>query len=139
MRRPRLSFLVFLTGAFLSVSPLLGQSPVALVTRRLPPTEQLPPVSPRRLLTLAEVEGLALIHNPSLARAAAQIISAEGDWVQNGLAPNPIISIGEQQVGSRGIAEQDGISIQQEIVTGRKLLLNREVASRNTEIRRQQW
>jgi cobalt-zinc-cadmium efflux system outer membrane protein len=90
-------------------------------------------------MTLPELEQLALQHNPSLARAGALVRAAQGDWVQTGLYPNPSIGLGEQQTGSRGIAEQDGISVQQEIVTGQKLKLNREVATREILWNRQQW
>lgn len=99
---------------------------------RLPPPEEV------QHLTLATLEQLALAHHPSLARAAAEIHAAQGGWLQDGLYPNPTLSLGQQQTGSRGIAEQDGISLQQEIVTGNKLGLDREVAARKIAWSRQQ-
>ncbi len=50
-------------------------------------------------------------------------------WEQVGLAPNPARRLLGQQIGSRGLAEQDGVVISQEIVRGGKLHLNRAVAS----------
>jgi cobalt-zinc-cadmium efflux system outer membrane protein len=88
---------------------------------------QSPPQRPERILTLADLESLALANNPSFARAAANLEALRGKWLQAGLSPNPIVSLGQQQTGSRGLAEQDGVSVTQEFVRGDKLRLGREV------------
>jgi cobalt-zinc-cadmium efflux system outer membrane protein len=80
-------------------------------------------------LSLADFEGMALSCNPSVARAAALVQAARGNWVQVGLKPNPSIGYEGQQLGSGGLAEQHGVFAQQEIVRGGKLRLNREVAA----------
>jgi cobalt-zinc-cadmium efflux system outer membrane protein len=80
-------------------------------------------------LTLAEFENMALSANPSVARAAALVRAARGKWVQVGLKPNPTIGYEGQQLGSGGLAEQHGVFVEQEIVRGGKLQLNREVAA----------
>jgi len=80
-------------------------------------------------LTLAQLEGMALSSNPSIARAAALVQAARGNWIQVGLKPNPTVGYEGQQLGSGGLAEQHGIFAEQEIVRGGKLRLNREVAA----------
>ena len=80
-------------------------------------------------LTLAKLEEMAMSANPSVARAAALVQAASGNYVQVGLPPNPTVGYEGQQIGSRGLAEQDGVFINQEIVRGGKLKLNRQVAA----------
>ena len=92
--------------------PAVGLKPVALGT-----------------LTLADLEQMALVANPSVARAAALVQAARGNWVQVGLQPNPTVGYLGQQIGSRGLAEQDGVYVDQQIVRGGKLGLNREIAA----------
>ncbi|HEX5104644.1 MAG TPA: hypothetical protein VFV87_12575, partial [Pirellulaceae bacterium] len=71
--------------------------------------------------TLADFEQMALAANPSVARAAALVQAARGNYTQVGLPPNPSVGYEGQQLGSGGLAEQDGIFIQQEFVRGGKL------------------
>lgn len=78
--------------------------------------------------SLAELEALALANNPAIARAAARAEAARGNQLQVGLTPNPIVGYEGQQLGSGGLAEQQGIGVGQEIVRGGKLQLNRAVA-----------
>ena len=80
-------------------------------------------------LTLSDLEQMAMSANPSVARAAAQVQAASGNYTQVGLPPNPTVGYSGQQIGSRGLAEQDGVFINQEIVRGGKLKLNRQVAA----------
>jgi cobalt-zinc-cadmium efflux system outer membrane protein len=117
-----------------------GQEPggaVALVNPANPsPLEQLPaPASqPPGGLTLEVLEGMALLGNPALVRATAEVGAARGNWVQVGLKPNPTVGYEGQQIGSGGLAEQHGVSFGQEIVTGGKLRLNRAIARGDIEI-----
>jgi cobalt-zinc-cadmium efflux system outer membrane protein len=98
-----------------------------------PEPETLPPATLKPVnigaLTLADLEQMALAANPSVSRAGALVEAARGNWVQVGLPPNPSVGYEGQQIGSRGLAEQDGIFVGQEIVRGGKLRLNREVAA----------
>ncbi|TWT34851.1 TolC family protein [Blastopirellula retiformator] len=79
--------------------------------------------------SLTELEELALQNNPALAEAVARVNAAHGNWVQVGLAPNPVLGYSGQQLGSGGLATQTGMFIGQEFVTGHKLGLNREIAA----------
>lgn len=90
---------------------------------------RLPPVEDRHTLRLDEVEQLALVHNPSLARAAADVDAARGAWVQSGKWRNPTVSIGQYQTGSGGELEQDGVTVSQEFVRGGKRRLDQAVAT----------
>jgi cobalt-zinc-cadmium efflux system outer membrane protein len=92
------------------------------------PQTILKPVALGRL-TLSDLEQIAIAANPSVARAAALVQAARGNWVQAGLPPNPSVGYEGQQIGSAGRAEQDGVFVAQEIVRGGKLRLSREVAA----------
>jgi cobalt-zinc-cadmium efflux system outer membrane protein len=81
-------------------------------------------------LTLTDLEQMALSSNPSVARASALVGAARGNWVQVGLPPNPSVGYEGQQLGSGGRAEQQGVLLSQEFITGGKLRLSRAVADR---------
>ncbi len=113
------------------------------LTQRLPPTTEtlqktIPKSDPSSIAAspaaansawhLATLESIALQHNPALQRAAANVSAAHGRALQVGLKPNPLMGIDYQQVGSRGLAEQFGATLQQEFVVPEKLELNRQVA-----------
>jgi cobalt-zinc-cadmium efflux system outer membrane protein len=101
--------------------------------RAAPSPELIPPPSSAadfsQRLGLADLEQLALHHNPTLAKAHAQVQVAKGQWVQVGLPPNPSVGYSGQQLGSGGLAEQHGVYLTQEIVRGGKLNLNRQAAA----------
>ena len=123
------------------VAVAVGQPPAAL--EALPPpafsgTWQLPTGPPERRLTLADVQNLAFTNNPAYARAAANLSALRGKWLQAGLPPNPIVSLGQQQTGSRGLAEQDGVSITQEFIRGGKLQLSRQAVGQEVARAEQQ-
>ncbi|WP_254511485.1 TolC family protein [Anatilimnocola floriformis] len=75
------------------------------------------------------LESIAQMENPSIARAASLVEAAKGNWVQVGLAPNPTTGYEGQQLGSGGRAEQQGVYVEQELVRGGKLRINREIAA----------
>ncbi len=78
---------------------------------------------------LEQLEQLALLNNPSIARLAALINAARGNALQVGLPPNPETGYSGQQIGSQGRAEQHGVVLNQEWVVRDKLRLNRAVAA----------
>lgn len=97
----------------------------------IPAPTPLPGTNDECGLTLTDLEQISLGGNPSLARAAARIGAARGNWVQVGLLPNPVVGYDGQQLGSGGLAEQQGIVYNQEIVRGGKLRLNRAIAAQD--------
>ena len=77
-------------------------------------------------LTIADLEQLALAHNPTLVQAATYIDSAHGKAFQAGLPFNPTAGISGEQIGAdRKAGEWTWFSLQQQIVTGGKLRLSR--------------
>jgi cobalt-zinc-cadmium efflux system outer membrane protein len=89
------------------------------------PQQAHPPSAP---LSLADLEQLALQRNPTLVQAAANVDTARGREFQSGLYPNPTVGYNGEQIGLRSKAapgEQQGIFIDQTIVTAGKLRLNR--------------
>ncbi len=83
------------------------------------------------VLTLADLEQMALQHNPTLAQAAAQIDISQAKAHQAGLYLNPTIGYQGELIGVKGAngrstpGEFQGGFIRQEIVTGCKLRLSR--------------
>jgi cobalt-zinc-cadmium efflux system outer membrane protein len=73
-------------------------------------------------LTLAQLEQLALAHNPTLRQARDAVSAAAGAARQAGLWPNPTVGYEGAQIrgGSFGGGEQGGF-VQQKIVLGGKL------------------
>ncbi|RMF40852.1 MAG: TolC family protein [Planctomycetota bacterium] len=78
-------------------------------------------------LELEEFETLALESNPAYCEASANVAALRGAWQQAGLPPNLILGYSGQQLGSSGQAEQQGVYIEQEIITGGKLGLDQQV------------
>lgn len=75
------------------------------------------------VLTLADLERMALQANPTLAQAEAAIIAAEGRRVQAGLWPNPVVGYRGEEFSSRAFNEKSehyGF-IDQPILLGGKL------------------
>jgi len=106
-------FVLFISSAFLMVaSPSYAQT-VA---------------SQQRTITLEELEHMALQDNPTFAQSTANIQAAEGRKKQSGLYPNPTIGYqGEQIRGGSFRGGEQGLFIQQDIVLGGKLGLNRKI------------
>jgi cobalt-zinc-cadmium efflux system outer membrane protein len=106
------------------------------------PAARLPAV-----LGLAELEQLAFQRNPTLVQAAANVDVAKGRQLQSGLYPNPTVGYSGEQIGLRGKAapgEQQGMFIDQTIVTAGKLRLNRardaqEMAQAEFQVQAQQF
>ena len=76
---------------------------------------------------LAEFEAMAMASNPAIAEAAARVEAAQGRLLQSGLGPNPEIGYSGQQLGSRGVAEQQGLVLNKKFIRGGKLELSRAV------------
>jgi outer membrane protein, heavy metal efflux system len=122
MRRAR-EHLSFLLGILLfgggTVNPLFAQDHMHAPPTQLP-NKQAP------VIGLAELEKLALQHNPTLAQAALQVEAARGKALQAGLYPNPTVGYSGQLIGTQGTAgDFQGGFVQQTIVTAGKLRLSR--------------
>jgi cobalt-zinc-cadmium efflux system outer membrane protein len=86
------------------------------------------PVSEQKTMTLEELQQMALQNNPTFSQAAANIHAAEGRMKQSGLYPNPTVGYqGEQIRGGSFHGGEQGFFVQQEIVLGGKLGLNRKI------------
>src|SRR6266436_3983964 len=86
------------------------------------------PASEQKTITLEELQQMALQNNPTFAQSAANIQAAEGRKKQSGLYPNPTVGYqGEQIRGGSFHGGEEGFFIQQDIVLGGKLGLNRKI------------
>jgi outer membrane protein, heavy metal efflux system len=81
-------------------------------------------------LTLEELQRMALANNPTLGQAKAGVNAAKGRTQQAGLWPNPTVGyIGEEIRGGSYGGGQHGVFIQQNVILGNKLDLDRKVRS----------
>ena len=80
------------------------------------------------LVSLEELEQMALKANPTLLQAATEIRSATGRKLQASLWPNPTTGYTGEEIrgGSYGGGEQ-GFFVQQDVILGGKLGLNRKI------------
>jgi len=116
-----------------TVSPLPGVTRFvlclswALFLLPLPGRTQTP-ASEQKTITLEELQQMALQNNPTFAQSAANIQAAEGRKKQSGLYPNPTVGYqGEQIRGGSFHGGEQGFFVQQDIVLGGKLGLNRKI------------
>lgn len=86
--------------------------------------------------SLADIEALALANNPSLQQATAVARKAAGFRNQVGIKPNPVVGYSASQLADRG-TDQHIAFIEQDIVTGGKLSLNRVVLDH--DVQSHQW
>lgn len=86
------------------------------------------PASEPKTITLEELQQMALQNNPTFAQSTANIQAAEGRKKQSGLYPNPTVGYqGEQIRGGSFHGGEEGFFVQQDIVMGGKLGLNRKI------------
>jgi cobalt-zinc-cadmium efflux system outer membrane protein len=84
--------------------------------------------SEQKSITLEELQQMALQNNPTFAQSSANIQAAEGRKKQSGLYPNPTVGYqGEQIRGGSFHGGEQGFFVQQDIVLGGKLGLNRKI------------
>src|SRR5712671_2348449 len=99
----------------------------ALFLVALPVQAQTSP-SEQKTITLEELQQMALQKNPTFGQSAANIQAAQGRKKQSGLYPNPIVGYqGEQIRGGSFHGGEQGFFVQQDIVMGGKLGLNRKI------------
>jgi cobalt-zinc-cadmium efflux system outer membrane protein len=86
------------------------------------------PGSEQKTITLEELQQMAFQNNPTFKQSAANIQAAEGRKKQSGLYPNPTVGYqGEQIRGGSFHGGEQGFFVQQDIVLGGKLGLNRKI------------
>jgi cobalt-zinc-cadmium efflux system outer membrane protein len=113
--------------AIRTIAPWITCLAILLVTASSPVHAQAPAQN-RQTIMLADLQQMALKNNPTLAQSAANIRAAEGRKQQSGLYPNPTIGYrGEEIRGGSFRGGEQGFFIQQNIVLGGKLGLNRAI------------
>jgi len=91
------------------------------------------------ILTLDDLEQMALESNPTLAQARMALRAAQGGYVQAGLYPNPGIGYAGGDIGLEGTPGQQGMVVGQEFVTAGKRRLGRAVASHEVQQAHYAW
>lgn len=115
-----------------------AEPPSTQLSTRQPESVPAEAPQPQERLSLHKCEELALGNHPALARAAAGIQMARGQWVQEGLYPNPKFGYEGGEMGNGGRSGMQGGFVGQEIVTGGKLRLNRAAAAQEIREAEQQ-
>jgi len=82
------------------------------------------------VLRLEDLEKMAVAKNPTLVQAAANIRAAEGRMRQSGLYPNPVVGVSNDDLSYGPVIRggEWGVFVEQKIVLGGKLGLNRRTA-----------
>lgn len=88
----------------------------------------------REGFSLADLEAVALAHNPTLVQAAMRVRAARWQCVQAGLYPNPEAGYTAEEMNDAGTAGKQGAEFSQEILTADK----RRLRSRSATWRAQQ-
>lgn len=84
--------------------------------------------SEQKVITLEQLQQMALQNNPTLAQSTASVQAAEGRKKQSGFYPNPTVGYqGEEIRGDSFRGGEQGFFVQQDIVLGGKLGLNRKI------------
>ena len=109
------------TAAILAPAATAAQTAAAQAAREAAP-----------VLTLAELERIALENNPTLAQASSEIDAARGRAKQAGLLPNPTVGYAADEVSRGPVIRggEHGIFAEQTIPLGGKLGLSRRVFER---------
>jgi len=89
------------------------------------------PETQHEVLTLADLESIAIGNHPGLAAAAARINIARGKYVQAGLYPNPVAGYHATEIGNQSTAGQQGGFLSQRLITGGKLVLDQAMATKD--------
>jgi cobalt-zinc-cadmium efflux system outer membrane protein len=123
-----------------------GGRPMSLPTPPEPrPSSPTAPVTAAPLMTLADLEAIALRSNPTLVQAQAQVDASLSKSFQAGLPPNPVAGYVSEQMGTgtASLGETQGWFVEQEIMRGGKLRLSRakyrqEAAQARLQVQAQQ-
>ncbi|MGH9341444.1 MAG: TolC family protein [Acidobacteriota bacterium] len=91
------------------------------------PAQEITPAEP--VLTLEDLERMALRNNPTIAQAEAAVRAAEGLKLQAGLYPNPILGYMGEELSARAPSETSEhlMFVEQRIVTAGKLSKSRSI------------
>lgn len=82
-----------------------------------------------RVMTLEELEEIALQNSPILAQALASITVNQGTAIQQGIYPNPVVGYEADTVGSSFTRDYQGVYVSQLVKTAGKLTLQRAAAN----------
>jgi len=88
-------------------------------------------------LSLADLEALALEHNPTLFQAQAAVDQEQGLYRQAGLYPNPQLGYFNSSATNNATKQSNGLFASQEFVTADKLCLAQAAAAQ--EVKRLGW
>lgn len=79
-------------------------------------------------VSIAELQNLALLNNPSIRQFRHRVTAAQGEQIQVGLPANPTLRYLAEDIGADGKSGKHGIALEQEFYTSGKRQRNRAVA-----------
>lgn len=88
--------------------------------------------------SLQELEALAIASHPAIAQAHANIRSAQGQFVQAGLSPNPVLQYQSEEIGNEDSTGLHSVTLSQQFVTAGKLGIAQQVQAHEMARRRAQ-
>src|SRR6267378_4376442 len=139
-------------GTMMIARALFAAGPVHAQETQMPPQEQhhqmnIPVVKPEyprmgrtqenakgSLITLEQVQKIAIESNPTLRQAEAEIRAAKARQQQSGLYPNPTVAYTGDEIRGGSVGGKQGFFVQQTVVTGGKLGLSREVFGKDVKL-----
>lgn len=101
------------------------------------PEPMFPESSTIQALTLEDLKQIALVNNPTLPQAGAEIEKERGVWQQVGLYPNPTVGYLNSSSSSNGESQVNGVLVQQTFITGGKL--DKARAAQSFGVQDAQW
>lgn len=101
-----------------------------------PPLDAQTAPAPAAPITLAELEQLALQHNPTTSAAAASVDAARARARQAGAWPNPVVGYSGEELKTGALDRRGahGFFVEQEIPLGGKLGLSRDAADKGMAV-----
>ncbi len=111
--------------------------PIPTTAPKDTPGEYAPEVIPTGVITLADLESLAMGNNPTLSQAAAAVDQQRGEFRQSGLYPNPQVGYLNTTANHADPKQSNGMFFSQEFVTAKKIPLAQ--AADSQAIKRLEW
>ncbi len=104
-----------------------------------PPVYEIATPADTQVVTLEQLEELAVNNNPTLVQARGNITVNRGSAIQAGVYPNPVIGYETDSFGSSNNRNYEGMSLQQTVKTAGKLTLQRTIANMDMMNAELQW
>jgi cobalt-zinc-cadmium efflux system outer membrane protein len=104
-----------------------------------PPVSEIATPAETQVVTLEQLEEMAVNNNPTLVQARGNVTFNRGAAIQAGVYPNPSVGYETDSFGSGYSRNYEGVSLQQTVKTAGKLTLQRTIANMDMMNAELQW